>query len=326
MKRTYYDIEEESIDSLNSSMDCIVTQVSKRLRIDNDRSFTSDSTDSPNVTCYNESHSSKTCDCLMINFATGKPQESKPWLSQCCDPLYEYHVFLRNKEEQDYHRKMGSILPRLTNQYITRHRATCSEWLLQLAENMNACSGTVHMSCQLMDRFLSKCPQFPRLQYQLLAATCFWVSCKREESDHVSAQLNISNLITYCYDQFEKEHFIYMEELLLNTLEWKLSEVSPVQFLHLYSSSICEADRERVVACAQLMVDYQLQNMTALGDFLPSLIAASALHTALVCLGLPQLSEELFFNTTWYKLPQMAQCSRILYDYYHESTRDEGQH
>lgn len=354
MKRTLEEAfpsnQEEICGGNSPTVDCVCYQVSKCLRLE---------TKGPDFTNINTSVQPSPLH-FTVNFQTGATLDAKPrsmsppavnvsmtspikWAEQSKEVLetrkvnvkndmwtvdQEQHLYLRNKELVQHHKRQSTVNPRLPSAYVAKHRATCSEWLHDVAEVEKLSSQTLHMSMSLMDRFLSQVPTFQKSKYQLLAATCFLVCAKREEAEEDVP--SISEFCTMCDNQFTKQEFIQMEAFLLNTLEWDIAECTPLHFLNFYVEKGISAeeasisDAPRILEYAGLLIDLQLHDRNALQAYVPSIIAASAVATARVIVGLSLWNPELSAVTS-YSLNDIQECSQVLYSYYCELCKDEGQ-
>jgi hypothetical protein len=272
---------------------------------------------------------------LLSSFCTPKPTCNSPVRINVPPSLVQdldanavmdqdQHNYLRNKELVQHRTRQNANLPHM---YVKKHRATCTEWLSEVAEAENISSQTVHVASLLMDRYLAQEPNFPKLKYQLLAATCFLVSAKMEEVELIVPSLNDLHLL--CDEQFKKQDFVLMEVHLLNTLQWDVVEVTPLHFMDHYIWLSTSAEEAQVIStgkirdCASQLIDLQLQDRTVLQAYTPSLVATAAIATARMILGLPRWSTHLA-TATGYDLNVVQVCCQIFYEYYC-ALIDEGQ-
>jgi hypothetical protein len=277
---------------------------------------------------------------LTVNLKTGSCIYARAPIASCTSPErdstnqdpvtaleYEQHGYHRDSELVQHHRRRYHVNPRIPQAYDEKHRATCAEWLNEVAEAEKMSTIPVHVGCLLMDRFLSLVPTFPRSRYQLLAAACFCVSAKREEvEDYIPT---FDDWVMLCAGQFTKKDFVQMEILLLNILEWEIAEVTPIHFLDYYLQRSTKVEDTQVVPldhlrrCCEFLIDLCLIDRKSLQAFVPSKIAASAISTARSVLGLSSWNHDLS-SASWYTINDVEECCHIMLEYYSQ-LNDEGQ-
>jgi glutathione S-transferase len=228
--------------------------------------------------------------------------------SQISDDLLQFYSA---KEKEHRERKFKHINPKLPREYMERFRFTCAEWLTEVAAEMTGIRQyLVHLATSFMDRFIAQFPEFQKTKLQLLAATCFVIAAKRDSMD--GFEPTFRDMAYYCDNQFTVADFVLVESLVLNALQWELSEVTTFQFLDSYIDHIATGDpSSRMIASkCTLFADLWLKEKLVMDAFLPSTVAAAALYTTCLITGRGMDAQELL-SITGKSLDDIRDCCNV---------------
>jgi cyclin D2 len=157
-------------------------------------------------------------------------------------------------------------------------RKIVGDWMLEVCQDQQCQSQVFHLALHYMDLFLSR-KKIKRSQFQLLAAVCLFLASKMCDSPPITAE----QLLMYTDNSVWLKELLQWEMLVLTTLRWELSAVTPLSFLEQFEhlTSVKKACTDfRVV---QQHADQLLAIMATEYQYLliqPSLLAAAALTVA----------------------------------------------
>lgn len=112
-------------------------------------------------------------------------------------------------------------------------RQNAIRWMLKVQEYYNFGPLTITLSVNYMDRFMSRqhLPQGKAWMLQLLSVACISLAAKMEETE-VPVLLDLQ--IEEVEHIFEAHTIQRMELLVLSTLEWRMSSVTPFSYIDFY--------------------------------------------------------------------------------------------
>jgi cyclin D1/2/4 len=152
----------------------------------------------------------------------------------------------------------------------------------QVQEYQNFGPLTVALSVNYMDRFLSRhhLPQSKPWMFQLLSVACISLAAKMEETEvPILLDLQVQDDV----EQIFEAHTIQrMELLVLSTLEWRMSSVTPFSYIDYYfhklgiSNTLLRALLSRVSE-----ISLATARDTRFLIYLPSVVAAAATISSL---------------------------------------------
>lgn len=166
-------------------------------------------------------------------------------------------------------------------------REEVARWMLDVCEDVfenelgSVLSNSTEVFClaiNFMDRFLAQ-SRIPKNMFQLLGATCLFLSSKFKAMEHISSK----KLRMYTDDSITEQELKECELLILHRLRWELSSTTPLDYLDHIIPRLClpsyinlpllRRKTENIIALAAL--NYQFTYKP------PSLVAATAIFTAL---------------------------------------------
>ncbi|XP_057959362.1 cyclin-A2-1-like [Malania oleifera] len=156
-------------------------------------------------------------------------------------------------------------------------RGILVDWLVEVSEEYKLVPDTLHLTVNLIDRYLSQ-NHIEKQRLQLLGVTCMLIASKYEE-------ICAPRVEEFCFitdNTYTREEVLKMESQVLNFLHFKLSVPTTKTFLRRFLQA---AQVSSKVPCLELeLLANYLAELTLVEysflEFLPSLIAASAVFLA----------------------------------------------
>ena len=115
-----------------------------------------------------------------------------------------------------------------------KHRRTIVDWMCEVGEEYHLSALTIHCAVRYLDRLLGEA-DVPKNQLQLVAMACILVASKYEEAEDVIPtliELNECSNNAYSLDSIKE-----MEVCVLRSLNWCLTIINPIHFLHYFLAS-----------------------------------------------------------------------------------------
>jgi cyclin-A len=183
-------------------------------------------------------------------------------------------------------------------------RTILLDWLVEVAQEFKLQSDTLFLAVNYYDRYLSRVSVVPD-QLQLVGVACLWVASKYEEIHPPTSK----EFVAMTDGAYTMEQLLQMEEQLLSTLEFRLTTPSAKTFLRkLAQYAPAESNELYYMSCYLLelsMLDVEFVN------YLPSMVAASALHLALLMFRWPSWTPDLA-AVSHHQPHQFLQCTQRL--------------
>ncbi|KAI5054741.1 hypothetical protein GOP47_0029886 [Adiantum capillus-veneris] len=202
-------------------------------------------------------------------------------------------------------------------------RQKAISWLFKVRAFYNFGPLTAALSINYLDRFLSRC-QFPMgksWMIQLLSVACLSLAAKMEEVDvPILLELQVA---PDCL--FKPETIQRMELLVLSTLEWRVSSVTPFSYVDYF---LCKCrlfgngtGRAILVRISDLILS-AMQDMRFLAYQSSSIAAAAFLCAAKEILPsqLEELKRMIFSTLPPYLEDSLAECFSLMVDQFNIST------
>jgi len=163
-------------------------------------------------------------------------------------------------------------------------REEVTRWMLDVCEDNylnELATNSTEVFClaiNFMDRFLAQ-SRIPKSTFQLLGATCLFLSSKFKAIEHISSK----KLRAYTDDSITEQELKECELLILSRLRWELTATTPLDYLdHIIprlalpptiNQTHLRNKTENIIAVAAINYYFCYKS--------PSLVAASAIFTAL---------------------------------------------
>lgn len=195
----------------------------------------------------------------------------------------DIHAHLRELEHDCAAHNYTSAQREITGQM----RSILVDWLVEVAQEYRLSDETLHLCVHYTDRFLSRLP-IQRSRLQLVGITCLRLACKFEEA----SPLAIDEFVYISDGSYTKDEVLRMESMVLAKLNFSLSAATSKAFLKRYQEvapldGSMQTNAEAVLRyeyLANFFLELALQETDCL-RWLPSMIAASSICLARVCLG-----------------------------------------
>ncbi|CAN8246967.1 unnamed protein product [Cochlearia groenlandica] len=209
---------------------------------------------------------------------------------------FEYidDIFMYYKAEEE----QGQIIDYIGTQpeINMKMRSILIDWLIDVHRKFELMPETLHLTINLVDRFLSLA-MVPRRELQLLGVSAMLIACKYEEiwAPEVSDFVSISD------NAYTRKQVLAMEKSVLGQVEWCITVPTPYVFLARYAKASvpCDLEMEKMVFYfAELgLMQYQIVVLNR-----PSMLAASAVYAARLALKkTPSWTETLRHHTGYFE-------------------------
>merc|ERR1712226_1222383 len=226
---------------------------------------------------------------------------------------------LRNED-----RFLPEIPDYMSNKQLNRitpdMRKIVADWMLEVIQEQNSQPEVFCLAMNIMDRFLSQMA-VQKFQMQLLGAVCILIASKIREPCPIPGK----SLIIYTDYSITAEELKEWELFVLYQMQWELSAITPLDYL---DHAIPRLDLENHVDVEELRRRTETILVLAATDYQftyhsPSLMAASAIFTALQSLSSPDATESAkgaFYREITPRLQaathtssdQLQQCTKAL--------------
>ncbi|XP_044749393.1 cyclin-A2-like [Coccinella septempunctata] len=211
------------------------------------------------------------------------------------EDIYKYlrQVELTNRPKPGYMKKQPDITHSM--------RTILVDWLVEVAEEYKLHTETLYLAVNFIDRFLSYM-SVVRAKLQLVGTAAMYIAAKYEEV----IPPDVTEFVYITDDTYTRKQVIRMEHLILKVLQFDLSTPSPVAFIKIMSTMTKEV-RPRVMELAMYICELGLLEAEPFLEFIPSILAASAIAIAQHTLG-EEVWPESFVQILGYKLHQLKRC------------------
>ncbi|XP_059061933.1 cyclin-A2-like [Achroia grisella] len=185
--------------------------------------------------------------------------------------IYDYmrELEVKNRANPRYMRKQPDITQMM--------RSILIDWLVEVCDEYNQQSETLHLAVSYVDRFLSYM-SVVRTKLQLVGTAATYIAAKYEEV----YPPEVSEFVYITDDTYTKREVLRMEHLILKVLSFDLSTPTSLAFLSHYC--ISNGLSKKTFHLAAYLSELCLLEADPYLQFKPSIIAASALATARHCL------------------------------------------
>ncbi|DBA04478.1 TPA: LOW QUALITY PROTEIN: hypothetical protein N0F65_010074 [Lagenidium giganteum] len=257
-----------------------------------------------------------------IRLPTTKPENH--WVArgrmvlQAREQDLAYRSMLRQERQQrpDYSRIYDYV----------KYRRVLVDWMSEIGEEMQVRKTTVHTAVAYLERVLVTRELPPKDRFQLVALSCILIASKfhgpEEEVPPTSEFWEFGNRAYSFAD-------IHATELsTLTALEWSLTALTPIHFVHHFLAQrvffpgdrvqgfkVIDQARSYYDKYTDFFVDLCLQEYS-FQAYRPSLVAASILAASRKALGVSPLWREELTVLTGYNEEQVEPCFSSLWDHY----------
>ncbi|KEH35767.1 carboxy-terminal domain cyclin [Medicago truncatula] len=216
------------------------------------------------------------------------------------------YTYLRSMELEEKRRPMKDYME-ILQRYITPElRGKLVDWLVEVAEEYKLHNDTLHLAVSYIDIFLSSHP-IRRINLELLGVSSFYIASKYEDITPPQVQ----DLCFTTRDKFNKEEVQEMENKILKTLDFDLSNPTVMTFLRQESAksdSYLQFEFLTNYLAELSLLDYDCLS------FLPSLVAASVVFLARIIFWPKSLPWATLQEYSEYKPVELRECVLVLHD------------
>ncbi|XP_019434553.1 PREDICTED: G2/mitotic-specific cyclin S13-7-like [Lupinus angustifolius] len=189
-------------------------------------------------------------------------------------------------------------------------RSILVDWLIEVHRKFELMPETLYLTLNIIDRFLSM-KAVPRRELQLVGISSMLIACKYEE---IWAP-EVNDFVYIADNAYVREHILIMEKTILSKLEWYLTVPTPYVFLIRYIKASTPSDKE-IENMVFFLAELSLMDYSAMINYCPSLIAASAVYAARCTLGRSPYWTETLKHYTGYCEEQLRDCSKIMVNFH----------
>lgn len=217
------------------------------------------------------------------------------------DYVEDIYTFYRKAEES------GCVSPDyMTNQcdINEKMRAILIDWLIEVHYKFELMDETLFLTVNIIDRFLAK-QTVVRKRLQLVGVTAMLLACKYEE---VSVPV-VDDLILISDRAYTRKEILDMENLILNTLQFKMAVPTPYVFMRRFLKA-ANSDK-KLELLSFFVIELCLVEYSML-KFKPSMLAAAAIYTAQSALTGISHWTKTSVSHTCYTEEHLMECARMM--------------
>ena len=180
-------------------------------------------------------------------------------------------------------------------------RAILVDWLIDVHAKFKLLPETLYLTINLIDRFLTK-TQGQKSKLQLVGVAALMIATKFEEIYPPT----LKDLVYLTDRSYNEREIISMEYQMLTALDFDLQLTSPYRFLERYSK-LSKLDSVEL-NLTNYILELSLLD-SKMNQFVPSLLAASAIATALTYQR-PEVDWEKIEEATGFTQEQIKGCMK----------------
>lgn len=158
------------------------------------------------------------------------------------DDIYEYF-----KECDGMNLPLDGYMTLIQNDITERMRSILLDWLIEVHLKFKLLPETLYLTIHLIDRYLSK-RAINRKYLQLLGVAAMFIACKYEEI----YPPEMHNFIYMTDNAYNKEQMLKMESDILSSLEFNITQPSPLRFLEILKLNM-KLDDETFILCQYIL-------------------------------------------------------------------------
>jgi len=229
-------------------------------------------------------------------------REDEQACTEYCDEIY---AFLRQDEVRsmvraDYMQQQTDINCKM--------RVILTDWLVEVHLKFKLRQETLYLTFQLIDRFL-QANVVARQRLQLVGVTALMIAAKYEEI----YPPEVRDYVYICDNAYTRDQILDMEQLILRRLDFRLSLPTVWPWINRFVKAAGKADEPAFFHLVSFVVELAMVDLLdkKMLKYLPSLLTAAAVHTALTVRGEEGWSARLQHHTR-YSLPDLAGCAADL--------------
>ncbi|VDD76932.1 unnamed protein product [Mesocestoides corti] len=152
-------------------------------------------------------------------------------------------------------------------------RRALLNWLREVCDHRNTDAEVLAHAAQLIDRYLHV-GNTDKRDYQLVGATCFLLASKLKETIPVL----VERLVQYTDFSVTKEDILAKEIVIAVTLQWDLTCITPIDFIHPITSFFtCESGLRQLIRQSAKQIFMKILHVEGVNLFRPSYTAAACI-------------------------------------------------
>eukprot|EP00879_Flechtneria_rotunda_P016000 GHRR01016733.1.p1 GENE.GHRR01016733.1~~GHRR01016733.1.p1 ORF type:complete len:285 (+),score=90.51 GHRR01016733.1:484-1338(+) len=209
-------------------------------------------------------------------------------------PLSSWCVQLLNRPNANY-------INTLQLDMSSHMRCILVDWLVEVAQEYRLTSDTLHLTLNLLDRFLSVEP-IAREELQLAGVACMWAASKFEE-------IYAPTAANFCYitdNTYSPAQLVEMEAKVLATLSFQLAVPTAKTFQRRYLQAA--AADEKLHYLSAFLLELSLMDEQML-KYVPSQVAAASVYLANNILGRQPAWDATLSHYSRYKERELLPCA-----------------
>ncbi|XP_037324410.2 cyclin-A1 isoform X2 [Pungitius pungitius] len=254
---------------------------------------------------------------LLLELSSSSCQDAS-MQSEASNSLMSEEVFCVSEYAEDIHQHLresemrtkpwpGYLLkhPEITNDM----RVILVDWLVEVVQEYELRSETLHLAVNYLDRFLSSTAYVKRGKLQLIGTAALLIAAKYEEI----SPPDLNEFVYTTDNTYTKNQLVQMEHVFLKVLAFRMAAPTTNQFLRLFMSihSVCANTENLALYVAEL----SLLEMDPFIQYTPSLVAAGAYSLAAYTVN-KSLWPDSLIAFTGYTTTDIVPCTTDLHKLY----------
>jgi hypothetical protein len=182
-------------------------------------------------------------------------------------------------------------------------RTAMVNWLMQISDALSLNRETVGLAMSLLDRFLSSDTESAREalgdrhKFQLASITSYYTAVKINEP----VQLGVDMLVKLCRGFYEPSAILSMEMDILNSIEWRVSAPTPLDFMRQILELLPSKNRSIVENAEKHLVN--VTSDAYFSTFHPSVVGAACVAMSFQESNVGASSEQtMLWKQVWQEL------------------------
>ncbi|XP_078180191.1 uncharacterized protein LOC144574179 isoform X2 [Carex rostrata] len=186
--------------------------------------------------------------------------------------IYASDIYSNFRANELIGRPSSDFLERLQIDVTQNKRAVLMDWLVEVCQEYSLVPDTLHLTVNLVDRFLSM-NKIERQRLQLLGVTCMLIASKYEET----RAPHVRDLCLLTCNSYNENEVLQMERQVLSVVGYNLSVPTIKTFLRRFLRAALASSKAQpeLMHLTNYLAELALVEYSFL-EFLPSMIAAAA--------------------------------------------------
>ena len=186
----------------------------------------------------------------------------------CAEYIDDIYTYLKSIENQNL--PNGNYMKEIQQDINPRMRDILYDWLIEVHLKFKLLPETLFLTFNIIDRYLSK-ETIHRKYLQLLGVTAMFIACKYEEI----YPPEIKDFIYMTDNSYTKDEMIKMENNILKSLEFNVTNPSPLRFLEILKQYL-KLPEKTFIYC-QFLLELSVINYNMI-KYNPCILAACSIY------------------------------------------------